>query len=482
MTNKVVKTIVIVLLVVAVSIISFLGIFKEQNGVMRNVVPEVKYGMKIDGVRELRYVLDDSSEEKKVYVDEEGNEHGTVIEAEVVDEVSDDVSLDTTVEDTEKEEIAVPVSEEVPYEIETRTIHANPNIIELADFENTKKIIQKRLANDKALEYNIRLDTLSNNQLVIEVPNNEDDVNFVRTMVETNADFEIVDSATGVRLMDGSGLKSAKVGIGAGQHDQKLYQVYLTITLNKEGTESIKEISKKYIESVDENGKDNSKTITVRISGTDVLTTLFAEEYASNVIQIPLGQEMEYSEDINALAEYASYYANFINSGDMPLKYALQSDNYIQSEITNDVVNYVKVAIAAVLVIIAIVYIVKFKFEGLLAGILNIGFLAVVVLVIKYTDVILTLNSVCALIGTLAINTVFMYLYLTNVKLGENKKEAYFKTSKKVYLSIVPMAIIAVIFACMGNAIVASIGTMLFWGILLQIIYSFLVVRFVYVK
>ena len=486
MTNKVVKTIVVILLVAIVSIISFLGVFKEENGIMKNIVPEIKYGMEIDGVRELRYVLDDSSEEKNVYVDEEGNIHGTVIEKETAtEETTGEISLDTTVEDEETKkdvEVAVPLDEKIPYKVETRTIYANPNIIELVDFENTKRIIQERLSTDKTLEYNIRLDTLSNNQLVVEVPNNEEYVSFVRTMVENNADFEIVDSENGIRLMDGSALKSAVVGVGAGQNDPTLYQVYLTLTLNKEGKETIREISKKYVESVDANGEDNSKSVTIRINGSDILPTVFSEEYSSNIIQVPIGTEMEYSEDLDVLVEYANYYANFINSGDMPLKYSLQSDNYIQSEITNDTVNYVKVAIAVALAIIVIVFIIKFKLEGLLAGILNVGFFALIILVVKYTDVIITLNSVFALICAVAINVAFMYLYLTKVKLGDNRKEAYIDVVKKVYLSIVPMMIIAVIFACMGNAVVASIGTMLFWGILLQFIYSFVAIRCIYVK
>ena len=59
---------------------------------------------------------------------------------------------------------------------------------------------------------------------------------------------------------------------------------------------------------------------------------------------------------------------------------------------------------------------------------------------------------------------------------------AYLKSNKNIYLSIVPICIIAIIFTCTGNAVVGSIGTVLFWGILIQLIYSFVAVKGSFVK
>ena len=70
---KVVRTIAVLLLIVLLSVIAFCGINEKFLGVWLNVVEDYKYGMEFDGYRESRFTLDESKEEKDVYVDDNGN-------------------------------------------------------------------------------------------------------------------------------------------------------------------------------------------------------------------------------------------------------------------------------------------------------------------------------------------------------------------------------------------------------------------------
>lgn len=479
--SKIIRNLVVALVVLVLSIIAFIGIFIERNGVFINIIPGFTYGMEIDGTRELRYLLDNTSEEKEVYVDDEGNIKG-VVPAEETEETSSDlgISLDTTVEEGAEAEVAVPVSEEIPYKTEVRTIKVNPEVKTLEDFEQTKKVIQERLSKDKSIEYNIRLDTLSNNELILEVPNDDEQVNYVRSMIENKGHFEVLDSETGIILMDNSMIKKVAAGVGAAQDGSNSSQVYLTMTLTKEGKEKIKEISNKYVVSSDENGEDNSKTISITIDGVELVNTSFSEEYTSNILQLPLGNPTTDTEVLQEIFNYAELYETVLNSGEPVLTYALQSDHYIQSQITRDIIVIIEIIFAVAMLIISIIFIIKFKGNGVLAAILNVGYIAILVIVSRYSDIVITLNSSVAFLGAVILNIVFMYKYLKDVKAGKNVKEAFIDTFKKIYLSIIPICIIAVIFTCLGNAVVGSIGTVLFWGILVHIVYSFLVVRNMY--
>lgn len=470
--NKIIRNVITVLVVIVLSLIAFIGIYVEKNGVYQNLIPSFTYGMDIDGTRELRYLLDTTSEEKDVYVDENGNIMGIVPNQEETG-LEEEISLDSTVEAKEETK---DVENNTGYKLEKRTVFVNPEVKTLEDFENTKRIIQERLAEEKNVEYNIRLDTLSNNELILEVANNEEYVGFVRSMIENVGRLEIIDNETGIVLMDNSHVKGASASVGyahdeAGNQSNES-QVYLTLELTKEGKEKLREISNNYKISYDEAGNDTSRIISLNIDDITILQTAFSEEYNQNILQFPMGEATTDTEDLKTIFDDVVIFAKVVDTGRLPLVYNLSSDNYIQSQITDDVLKISVIAFAAVLVIVSIVFIIKFKANGFLGAVLNVGYVALLVLVSRYFDIVITLNSSLAFVAGTALNTVFTYVFLSKLKEGITSKDAFKNTFKNIYLSIVPICIIAIIFTCTGNAVVGSIGTVLFWGILIQMLYG----------
>lgn len=488
-SSRIIRNVVVVLSILILSLIAFVGIFVEVDGVYENAVPGLNYGMELSGTRELRYLLSTAEEEKEVYVDDEGNIKGIVpdtTDLAETDQAEDLISINTTVDESAGKEESKD-GKVAGYKTEKRIIKANPDEKTLVDFENTKKIIQTRLGKEKEIEYNIRLDTLSNNELILEIPNSEAYVDYVRFMVERKGKFELLDKETRVVLMDNSYIKEVSAGVGNALNNDGTQrvgysQVYLLVTLNDEGRETIKNISNEYREQLDEEGNRTNKVITLEIDGVKLLETAFTSEYDNNILQIPLGEPLNTSEDILVLLEQAEIYANVVDTGVLPLEYHLSSDNFIHSPITDDIKNIALIVFAAVLVVLAVLFVVKFKLNGLYASLLNVGYIALVVLALKYTSILITVPASLAIIAWVVINIVFMYMYLNRIKNDVTPKEAFKEVFKKVYVAIVPLIIIAIIFTCIGNAVVGSIGTVLFWGILIQLIYSFIAVKGSFVK
>ena len=64
---KIFKTIAIILIIITLSLISFVGVFRDNLNAKANIIPEFSLGMEFAGTREFKFTLDTASEEKNVY-------------------------------------------------------------------------------------------------------------------------------------------------------------------------------------------------------------------------------------------------------------------------------------------------------------------------------------------------------------------------------------------------------------------------------
>ncbi len=475
------KTLAVVLIVILVSAIAFGGLYVKEQGVWKNVLPEFCYGMEIGGIRELRFVLNNSEEEKEVYVDENGNYAGDVVkkgettsspEISLVDENGENASSENTEKTEESNESQKTEKNEDDelsgYTIEKRNVKSNEDAdINITNFEKTKKIIQERLETLDLYEYNIRLDDVTG-ELVVEVPDNEN-VEIQESMIATKGKFEVVDHQNGLILLDNSNIK--RVSATYTNNDNQ-YQSYLIVQLDKEGTEKLKEISKKYVSQTGENGVVTTTYVDIELDDQKLLQTYFGDELTNGVLQIPLGQATEKYDDFVTAYNSTTRVAGILNSEKMPLSYKLNADNYIQSHITSETRVIAIISFAIIILIISIVMVIKYKSKGLKFAILNIGYIAIVTLVFRYTNVLITLNSLIAFVGIIGINMLFEYKLLENLNKNDDVKLVFTETMKQLYLAIIPVAIIAVIFTFMSSAVISSIGMVLFWGVAIQALCS----------
>ena len=290
---KRIRTLAILIVAVLLAIVAFCGVYLKTSGIWLNKLPDFNYGMELSGMRELRFKLDDSEEEKEVYIDSAGNIAGEVIN-DSEDENSSEISLvqDETTSDGETN--AEEKDDNIPegYSIEKRTIKVNEDsAINEENFEKAKRKIQKRLENS-TYEYNIRLDNQTG-ELIIEVPDN-DEVEEVETLVTTVGKIEIIDAQNGLVLLDDSGIKNAVSTYNTTTENG--YQGYLVLNYDKKSAEKLKEISNKYVEV--KNEEENAENTEQNVENTETETAETEETNESsepqttiNYIQLKLDNQ-----------------------------------------------------------------------------------------------------------------------------------------------------------------------------------------------
>ena len=403
--TKNLKTILIVLIIVLVSMISFGGIFVKNKGSLENKIPEYLLAKDLKGYR--RVELKASSQEE------------------------------TSAE----------------------------------DYKTAKKVIEKRLEKMNVLDYEIR-QNLEDGTIVLELPENEDTDRVVGN-VYLQGKFEIQDNDTNEVLMTNDDIDFVEGGYGTSTDGKT--GVFINIKFNKEGTEKFKEVTKTYtgIEQNVEN--DNSKTTTEaskkqivsKIDEQSIITTYFDKEITNGIMQLTLNASSNATkEELQELYTEANSVASVLDSGKLPTTYEVGQNKFIISDITEDDIN-IFVVITIVLVTLGVIYlVVKYKKNGILAGIALIGYVATLLLVIRYANVQISVSALVAMIFSIVLN------YFVTYSIAE--KSSVLESLKKYGLLYIPVLIISVVFT-LANI---TMGAMLFWGIVLIFLYNLAITKF----
>ena len=100
-------------------------------------------------------------------------------------------------------------------------------------------------------------------------------------------------------------------------------------------------------------------------------------------------------------------------------------------------------------------------------------------LAIKYTNVQITLNSLIAALIVILMNYIFVAMILKDIQ-ENNTANVFFKNIKSLYLTTLPVVVIAIVFTMTTPLQISSIGMMLFWGVILIAFYNTLFTRTVF--
>ena len=444
--TKILKTLILLIITLFI-IAAFVGIYGKNLNTFSNLIPDYNYTIDIAGVREFKLMVDDSEEEKKVYIDVEGNIAG---EAKLDDEGN--------------------ASEVEGYTLKNVKVKANKEeVLNSNSYEKTKNIIENRLNFLGVQDYKIRLDRQTGDMTVEMKQDENTDENY--SLVATKGNFEVKDYQNGIILMDNSYIKS--VTPITNSNVTGAYSIYLQVTFNEEGENKLKEISNKYNVSESDDG-ENIKYISMELDGTTLYTTYFNEEWTTNYIYIPISENVVGEENIRETHESASKISNLINSGKLPVNYVMKSDNFIKSDITNEKIDLIKYSVLGILIMFIIILLIIFKTKGLILGFVNIGFVAILSIVLRILSVEISISGIIALLSIIVINLIFIIKILINSKKGENSFRNIFK---KYNLSICPVILISLVYTLANNINLISIGMILFWGIIVFEIYNILVTK-----
>lgn len=382
-------------------------------------------------------------------------------------------------------------------------VEQNQELFTLENYETVKKTIEKRLNNLGVEDYTISLNK-ENGTIRVELPENDKTDSYAYYLI-ADSKVEIRDKDTDVELLNDSMIKKAQYSYTS--NSEGAYQVYLELKLTKEGQAKIEELSNDYaflaseideIESAAEeatedeenadttsedteaketeteaNSETTKKVATLKIAG----TKYDVEKIEKNKIKVKVGSQTSNNTSINNNMAIASELTMLIGSGKYPVGYEVETNRYVYSEISKNEISYFTLVVVALIVLIFIIFIIKYKIKGLLSSISCVGLVAILSLVLRYTNVAISIEGIGAILLIIAINLKINQMILSRTKTINVVDEAVSSTYKEVFSKLIPVIIITIVFCFSGWANLSSFGMVMFWGLILIAAYNAVVTK-----
>ena len=365
------------------------------------------------------------------------------------------------------------------------------------NYETVKNTIEKRLKSLKAQDYTISLNK-ENGVIRVELPE-DDQTDDLAYYLIASGKVEIKEKDTSTELLNEKMVKKAQYTYTSNADGE--YQVYLEIALTEEGQAKIEEVKNNYailkddVDAIEaknksDNSSDESKTETnntteeqtteetkkvakLSIAGTDY----DVDRIEKNKIRVKMGSQTSNTTTVNNSMAKAAELTMLINSGKYPIDYEVQNNRFVHSDITNEQLLYFAGAVAVILLVIFVVLTIKYKSKGFLASISCIGFIALLSLVLRYTNVIITIEGIGAIILVILIDLKLSQMMLNKTKILNVVSEAVKSSYKELFLKLVPIMIASIVFCFSGWTNLSSFGMIMFWGFILIAVYNIIVTK-----
>lgn len=463
--QKKLNIVLVVLIVLLLALISFVGIYYKNKNKMENILPDYLLGTDLTGYRK------------------------------VMLEVSEEESEEENTEENEEE------SKEDESEVN-----------KAGDYRKSAEVIKNRLKALKVEEYTVSCDESTG---AIEITLPEDDrTDIILSDITQIGKFSINDAESKEELISNYDVRSVDVKTQEATYNGTTY-VYMDINFNTKGAKKFKDITKNYQNVVEEESEEEnensensensdeenavsenkeneenqeseaeeskSKEVVLVVDDVDMLTTNFDEIVDNGVLSLTLGTAST-EEDLKDRLYSAENLAAILENDAMPLQYQITGNTYIASTIEEDTLNVMIYLEIAVALLIGLVIIIKFRAMGVLTTILSIGYLAILLMAIRFANVSLSTEGILAIELSFMINCILGCM--TNNKIKDtklNKKEKIKlrkELVKKYNLILMPELIIALVCCFTQWAPIFSFGMVMFWGMTISYVYNIIINEF----
>ena len=449
---KNVKIITIIITIILITLVAFGGVYIKTQNRMENKVKEYSLGRELEGERVVNLKVSSS--------DDEGENNS-----------------------------------------EAQTVE---------NYKTVKNTIEKRLKSLKAEDYTISLNE-EDGTIKVELPENDRTDDYVYYLI-TSGKVQIKEKDASTELLNENMIKKAQYTYS--NNTDGAYQVYLEIFLTKDGQTKIEEIQKDYAvlateideieaaqksdentdstenteettsETNTENTEETANDENVETENTKKIATLTVagteydiEKIEKNKIQVKIGSQTSNNTSVNNNMAKAAELTMLINSGKCPVEYKVENNRFVHSEITNKQLLYFTAVIAVIILAIFVLLIIKYKTKGLLVDISCVGFIALLSLVLRYTNVIISIEGIGAIILVILINLQLNKTILNKIKTINLVNEAVTSSYKETFLRLVPVMIISLVFCFSGWTNLSSFGMIMFWGFILIAAYNIIVTK-----
>ena len=475
------KVILVVLIVILISVISFGGIYYVNKGEMKNRLPDYVLGSSIKGYRHITLVASESTNE------DENNTNSTSNTTEnTTENATENETSNTTENATENNTTENAVNT-------TNTTSENVNTA--SNYRKSANIIKRRLKDLNIDNYNVTCDE-STGRIVVDLPE-DDKTDIILSDLTEVGKFTIEDSETGEVLLDNGDVKSVKFG-QQNTGTSSSSSLIMGIEFNSKGTKKFRNITKEYQNELAENSTEESNTtnstnttenstdssekkdkkVKIKIDDAEILTTDFSEVIDNGVLTLTVGNANDETQRNSALNIGA-----IIQNEPLPVKYQVEGNTYTESSIDENTLKVIIYCLVVIALVIALVLIVKYRTMGILQAILSVGYIGLLLIVIRYANVVESLDGILSIFVCYVINSIFAFMIskvLSNKDLTKKvSKKSVNNVIKKYGLIIIPELIIATVCLFTSWSAIFSFGMILFWGIVISFVYNVAVTKFI---
>lgn len=416
---KKIKILTITLIVVAITMVAFFGVYTKVQNRMENQVKDYDFAMDLKGSRNIKLkVKEENSAEIKT-------EENYQISKKIMEERLQKLGIGNYIIKLEKETGSIFV--EVTENKATDQIVSNLNTtgkFEMLDSE-TKEV----LLNNETIKQ-ARVMTGSNSS----------------TSRGTTVYLEIEFNQEGSEKLEDISNQYVKI----------------------ENTTSENTVSENTTETNETEGNSETKTekkVTINLDGEELMSTSFEKPIKTGKIQLSIGSPSTDQKTLQGYINQAASIATVLNAGNMPIQYEIEENQYVLSDITEREISIAIYAMLGILAVGMIAFVIKYKKLGALGVISYIGFVSLLMIIIRYANVVLSIEGIFGVFMAFVLNYILLYQLLGKV---EERKSIY----KNYWIRMIPIVITIITFCFINWIPISSFGMTMVWGIALIAIYN----------
>ena len=432
-SSKNLKMVLMILICVLVILIGIFGIYLKEGNSYKNILPEYELATDIVGSTVLEFEVEEGTE--TLYLDKDGKE---VDSSEVTEENEKDYT---------KKEVLINEKENLNTD----------------NYEKTVKIMKQRLQFLQADQYRIDLDKKTGKIVLSYEDDYPDDI---KSFLAMEGKLELVDSNTGDVILNYNDFKSAE-GTYAATDDVEYtkYTAYINLKLNDSGIEKVNNLDK-YKTTVDEKTQEATvNSFKVIFDSEEIAEVSYDDILLTNkTLRITTDKDLTSDSSINSALNTNAVVSNLATMGKLPVIYSISAEEYIKSDVVN-YIDYIVLGMICICAVISIYFVIRYKINGLLAVISFVANISLFLILIRLTDVEISLNGFAGILGLIVLNTILVNNMLRCVKekdktFSENMKDAYLRTVDAFVITL----IVLVVFAFSSMTVINSMGLLVFWG------------------
>ena len=222
-------------------------------------------------------------------------------------------------------------------------------------------------------------------------------------------------------------------------------------------------------ENKEEKQEAKVRKISVKINGTEILSTTFDSPITNGQLQLTYGEDKT-----GSIIKSAREESIILSSGKLPVIYTYKEgengdilyNKVIYSEITEGMIKIARYTFYGLILLLGLFAIIRYKKRGIAGALAFIGYIALLLIIVRVSNVRFALSG---LIGLLVATFVEYAFILGALKHKEEKYKERMLNSLKF---IIPTLLVSVIFAFTDWLAISSMGISIFWGLLLMLPYN----------